>query len=80
MPATSFSPRESLPAGTFDAQLSFAQHLTEATKQVSKALLLISVPQSRSAEVNLSVRARYGSMRPPLAADAGFRQGRGHAH
>jgi len=35
-----------LPAGTFDAQLSFAQQLTEATKQVSNALLLISVPQS----------------------------------
>jgi hypothetical protein len=41
-------PRESLPAGTFDAQLSFAQQLTEATKQVSNALLLISVPQSRN--------------------------------
>ncbi len=38
----------SLPAGTFDAQLSFAQQLTEATKQVSDALLLISVPQSRN--------------------------------
>ena len=42
------SPRASLPAGTFDAQLSFAQQLTEATKQVSTALLLISVPQSRN--------------------------------
>jgi predicted AAA+ superfamily ATPase len=42
------SPRESLPAGTFDAQLSFAQQLTEAVKQVSNALLLISVPQSRN--------------------------------
>ena len=42
------SPRESLPAGTFDAQLSFAQQLTEATKQVPNALLLISVPQSRN--------------------------------
>jgi predicted AAA+ superfamily ATPase len=37
-----------LPAGTFDAQLSFAQQLTEATKQVSNALLLISVPASRN--------------------------------
>ena len=37
-----------LPAGTFDAQLSFAQQLTEATKQVPSALLLISVPQSRN--------------------------------
>jgi hypothetical protein len=37
-----------LPAGTFDAQLSFAQQLTEATKQVANALLLISVPQSRN--------------------------------
>jgi predicted AAA+ superfamily ATPase len=42
------SPRESLPSGTFDAQLSFAQQLTEAVKQVSNALLLISVPQSRN--------------------------------
>jgi predicted AAA+ superfamily ATPase len=42
------SPRESLPAGTFDAQLSFAQQLTEAVKQVFNALLLISVPQSRN--------------------------------
>ena len=42
------SPRESLPAGTFDAQLSFAQQLTEAVKQVANALLLISVPQSRN--------------------------------
>lgn len=42
------SPRESLPAGTFDAQLSFAQQLTEATRQVSNALMLISVPQSRN--------------------------------
>ena len=37
-----------LPAGTFDAQLTFAQELTEAVKQVSNALLLISVPQSRN--------------------------------
>jgi predicted AAA+ superfamily ATPase len=36
-----------LTAGTFDAQLNFAQQLTEATKQVSNALLLISVPQSQ---------------------------------
>lgn len=36
-----------LPAGTFDNQLSFAQQLTEAVKQVPNALLLISVPQSK---------------------------------
>jgi hypothetical protein len=41
------SPGKSLPAGSFDAQLSFAQQLTEAVKQVPNALLLISVPQSR---------------------------------
>jgi len=40
--------QKNLPAGTFDAQLSFAQRLTEATKQVPNALLLISVPQSRN--------------------------------
>lgn len=35
-----------LPAETFDSQVSFAQALTEAVKQVPNALLLISVPQS----------------------------------
>lgn len=35
-----------LPAGTFDSQVSFAQALTEAAKQVPNVLLLISVPQS----------------------------------
>ncbi len=35
-----------LTAGTYDTQLTFAQQLTEATKQVSNALLLISIPQS----------------------------------
>ncbi len=35
-----------LPAGSFDAQLSFAHELTESIKQVSNALLLISVPQN----------------------------------
>jgi len=35
-----------LPAGTYDSQISFAQALTEAAKQVPNALLLISVPQS----------------------------------
>jgi predicted AAA+ superfamily ATPase len=35
-----------LSAGTYDTQLTFAQQLTEATKQVANALLLISVPQS----------------------------------
>jgi len=34
------------PAGTYVTQLTFAQQLTEATKQVANALLLISVPQS----------------------------------
>ena len=37
-----------LPAGNFDAQLTFAQELTESVKQVPNALLLISVPQSRN--------------------------------
>ncbi|SBO44248.1 DUF499 domain-containing protein [Cyanobium sp. NIES-981] len=35
-----------LPAGTYDSQVSFAQALTEAAKQVPNMLLLISVPQS----------------------------------
>ena len=38
--------KSDLPAGTYDTQLTFAQQLTEATKQVENALLLISVPQS----------------------------------
>jgi predicted AAA+ superfamily ATPase len=38
--------REGLSGGTFDAQVSFAQALTEAVKQVPTALLLVSVPQS----------------------------------
>ena len=38
--------KSNLPAGTYDTQLTFAQQLTEATKQVANALLLISVPQS----------------------------------
>lgn len=38
--------KSDLPAGTYDTQLTFAQQLTEATKQVPNALLLISVPQS----------------------------------
>ncbi len=37
-----------LPAGTYDAQLTFAQELTESVKQVPNSLLLISVPQSRN--------------------------------
>ncbi len=37
-----------LPAGTFDAQLTFAQELTESVKQVPNALVLVSVPQSRN--------------------------------
>ena len=36
-----------LPAGTFDAQLTFAQELTESVKQVSNAVVLISVPANR---------------------------------
>ena len=35
-----------LSAGTFDAQLNFAQELTESAKRVSNALVLISIPQS----------------------------------
>jgi predicted AAA+ superfamily ATPase len=38
--------KDDLPAGTYDSQISFAQALTEAAKQVPNALLLISVPQS----------------------------------
>jgi len=36
-----------LPAGTYDAQLTFAHELTESAKQASNTLILISVPQSR---------------------------------
>ena len=37
-----------LAAGNYDAQLTFAQELTESVKQVSNALVLVSVPQSRN--------------------------------
>lgn len=36
------------PAGTFDAHQTFAQSLTEAVKQVDKALLVVSLPASDS--------------------------------
>jgi hypothetical protein len=38
--------KSKLPSGIYDTQLTFAQQLMEATKQVAKALVLISVPQS----------------------------------
>ena len=38
--------KSNLPAGTLDAQLSFAHELTEAAKQAPNSLVLISVPES----------------------------------
>ncbi|NDJ76830.1 MAG: ATP-binding protein [Chloroflexi bacterium] len=38
---------ENLPAGTFDAVMTFVQSLTEAVRRSSDSLLLISIPQSR---------------------------------
>jgi len=38
--------KHTLPAGSFDANISFAQALTEAVKQVPKAMLVASLPAS----------------------------------
>ncbi len=38
--------KDDLPGGTFDAALSFAQQLTQATDQVDGALLVVSLPSS----------------------------------
>lgn len=42
--------RDDLLAGTFDTQFTFAQTLTEAAKNVSGALLVVSIPASSHAE------------------------------
>lgn len=41
-----WSRERSAPAGTFDAHLTFVQSLTEATKQVANAFLVVSLPAS----------------------------------
>ncbi len=38
--------KDGLPAGSFDANLTFAQSLTEAARQASKALVVASIPAS----------------------------------
>lgn len=39
--------KSGLPAGSFDANLTFAQSLTEAAKQVAEALVVVSLPASQ---------------------------------
>ncbi|MDJ0357672.1 DUF499 domain-containing protein [Paenarthrobacter sp. PH39-S1] len=41
-----WSRADSLPAGTFDTHMTFVQSLTEATKAVNNALLVVSLPAS----------------------------------
>lgn len=45
-----FTADESLPAGSFDAQTSFAQALTEAARAVPNAMLVVSLPASELIE------------------------------
>ena len=46
--------KDDLPAGTFDAQLTFAQTLTEAAKAVPGTLVVISIPASEWAHAGKS--------------------------
>jgi predicted AAA+ superfamily ATPase len=46
--------KDDLPAGTFDAQLTFAQTLTEAAKAVPGTLVVISIPASEAARAGAS--------------------------
>jgi len=71
-----------LPAGTFDAQTSFAQALTEAAAQVPKALVVASIPASKieiggeagehALEVLKNVFERVGKPWRPAGGDEGF--------
>ncbi|MEX2662439.1 MAG: DUF499 domain-containing protein [Vicinamibacterales bacterium] len=70
------------PAGTFEAQATFAQALTEAVKRVPTALVIGSIPSSdieiggaegkRALEVLKNVFERVGKPWRPAAGDEGF--------
>lgn len=73
---------DGLPAGSFDANLSFAQSLTEAIRTVPRALLVASIPASdievggefgREALVRLrNIFSRMESAWRPASAEEGF--------
>ena len=73
---------DGLPAGSFDAQFTFAQALTDAAREVSNALLLVSIPASdietggeggRQARARLeNVVGRMEAAWKPATADEGF--------
>jgi len=52
-----FEEGKSYPGGSFDSNLTFIQNLTQALKAVPKAVLLISVPESKESEAG-SARGR----------------------
>ena len=74
--------QEDLPAGTFDAQFSFAQALTDAAREVPNAMLVVSIPASdievggeggRQALTRiLNVVGRMETSWTPATADEGF--------
>src|SRR6266540_3747166 len=74
--------QDGLPAGSFDAQFSFAQALTDAAREVPDALLVVSIPASdievggeggRQALTRiLNVVGRMETSWTPATADEGF--------
>jgi predicted AAA+ superfamily ATPase len=74
--------QDDLPAGSFDAQFSFAQALTDAAREVENAMLVVSIPSSdievggeggRQALTRiLNVVGRMETSWTPATADEGF--------
>ncbi|RMG97182.1 MAG: ATP-binding protein, partial [Deltaproteobacteria bacterium] len=74
--------KEGLPAGTFEAQGSFAQALTEAAKAAERTLVVASIPASKieiggthgeyALEVLKNVFTRVGKPWRPATSDEGF--------
>ena len=74
--------QDGLPAGSFDAQFSFAQALTDAAREVPNAMLVVSIPASdievggeggRQALTRiLNVVGRMETSWTPATADEGF--------
>jgi predicted AAA+ superfamily ATPase len=74
--------QDGLPAGSFDAQFTFAQALTDAAREVPNALLVVSIPSSdievggeggRQALTRiLNVVGRMETSWKPATADEGF--------
>ncbi len=74
--------KEDLPAGTFEAQGSFAQALTEAAKAAKRTLVVASIPASKieiggyngqyALEVLKNVFTRVGKPWRPATGDEGF--------